>query len=62
MAGKSFKPSLVPIGLTVILLAAIVVYFAFYNQLGKETETTQYWYLKKKDGFVIYVKRMGEDI
>ncbi|HEY3251342.1 MAG TPA: hypothetical protein VGK25_09515 [Ignavibacteria bacterium] len=58
-----FRPSLVPaIGLTVVLLAAIIVYFAYYNQLGKDTQPTQYSVSERKDGFVIYVKKDGERI
>jgi len=64
MLANLFKPSLAPaIGLTVVLLAVIVVYFAYYNELNKdkqqllETSGEQ-----KRDEFIIYVKNDGERI
>jgi hypothetical protein len=59
------KPSLVPaIGLTVVLLAAIVVYFGYFNKLAdRETQVQQeVSYADNKGEFVIYVKKDGERV
>ena len=57
-----FRPSLMPaLGLTVILLVGIVIYFAYYSQLKKEeTATSRNFNLSAgtdKPELVIYVKR-----
>src|SRR5438477_7793291 len=56
-----FRPSLAPaLGLTVILLVGIVVYFAYYSQMNKEQVTNQYSFSTNSDQkpeFVIYVRK-----
>src|SRR4030095_13642929 len=55
MLANLFRPSLAPaIALTVVLIAAIVVYFGYYNRLGQQTQQTEYSVNEKKEGFVIY--------
>lgn len=59
------KPSLVPaIGLTVVLLAAVVVYFSFYNKLNQQDVkvSQEISYADKNGEFVIYVKKDGERV
>ena len=55
------RPSFVPaLGLTVILLVGIVVYFAYYSQFNKESGTTKQYSVSgsdQKPEFVIYVRR-----
>src|SRR5437868_14627957 len=58
-----FRPSFAPaLGLTVILLVGIVVYFAYYSQMNKEQtgapkEFSVSSNSDQKPGFVIYVKK-----
>ncbi len=57
-----FRPSLMPaLGLTVILLVGIVIYFAYYSQLKKEESVTSRNFNisagTDKPELVIYVKR-----
>jgi len=57
-----FRPSLAPaLGLTVILLVGIIVYFAYYSQLNKELsgEPKQYSISnsEQKPEFVIYIRK-----
>lgn len=64
MLANLFRPSLVPaIGLTVVILAAIIVYFAYFNELiqDKQAPTVQ-TYDEKKGEFVIYVKKDSERV
>jgi hypothetical protein len=58
------RPSLVPaVGLTVVLLVAIVVYFAYFNELNKDTQqVTEDMSVEKKGEFVIYVRKDGERV
>lgn len=59
------KPSLVPaVGLTVVLLAAIVIYFGYFNKLADEETQVQQEvsYADSKGDFVIYVKKDGERV
>lgn len=59
------RPSLVPaLSLSIVLLAAIIVYFTYYSKLVSEQETrvsaeNKY---QKKGEFVIYVKKDGERV
>ena len=64
MLANLFKPSLTPaIALTVVLLAVIVVYFAYFNELQKDNQpATEYSYSEKQGEFVIYVKKDGDRI
>jgi len=59
-----FKPSLVPaVGLTIVLLAVVVVYFAYFNELKKDNQPSQeYSSGEKKGEFVIYVKKDGDRV
>ena len=58
------RPSLVPaIGLTVVLLITVVVYFAYFNELKKDTQQTVVSGKDEKNGeFVIYVHKDGERV
>ena len=59
-----FRPSLVPVvGLTIVLLAVVVVYFAYFNELKKDNQpSTEYSSGEKKGEFVIYVKKDGDRV
>ncbi|NOS84481.1 MAG: hypothetical protein HOP31_05000 [Ignavibacteria bacterium] len=60
-----FRPSFVPaLGLTVVLLVAVVVYFGYYSKLNKsDTSNTQQFVSSTNQGdLIIYVKKDGEDI
>lgn len=60
-----FRPSFVPaLGLTVVLLVAVVVYFGYYSKLNQsDTSNTQQFVSSTNQGdLIIYVKKEGEDI
>jgi len=60
-----FRPSFVPaLGLTVVLLVAVVVYFGYYSKLNQShTSNTQQFVSSTNQGdLIIYVKKDGEDI
>jgi hypothetical protein len=60
-----FRPSLVPaLGLSVVLLAAIIVYFTYYSKLAsdQETKVSADNNSRQKGEFVIYVKKDGERV
>jgi len=60
-----FRPSFVPaLGLTVVLLVAVVVYFGYYSKLNQsDTSNTQQFVSSTNQGdLIIYVKKDGEDI
>lgn len=64
MLANLLRPSLVPaVGLTVILLAAIVVYFAYFNELQRDTRQPVENLGSEKNGeFIIYIHKDGERI
>lgn len=60
-----FRPAFVPaLGLTVVLLVAVVVYFGYYSKLNQsDTSNTQQFVSSTNQGdLIIYVKKDGEDI
>jgi len=60
-----FRPSFVPaLGLSVVLLVAVVVYFAYYSKLNDGlTENTQHFVSSTNQGdLIIYVKKDADDI
>ncbi len=60
-----FRPAFVPaLGLTVVLLVAVVVYFGYYSKLNQsDTSNTQQFVSSTNQGdLIIYVKKEGEDI
>jgi hypothetical protein len=59
------RPSLVPaLSLSIVLLAAIIVYFTYYTKLAgdQETKVSAENNSKQKGEFVIYVKKDGERV
>lgn len=57
-----FKPAFVPaLGLTVVLLIAVVVYFGYFSKMNDKTENTMVSYDTKQGEFVIYVKSDAKD-
>jgi hypothetical protein len=55
-----FRPSFAPaLGLTVVLLVAVVVYFGYFNKMNDQSpqNTSVSSDENKRDGFVIYVKK-----
>lgn len=60
-----FRPSFVPaLGLTVVLLVAVVVYFGYFSKMNSsDTSTTRQFVTSTNQGdLIIYVKKDGEDI
>ncbi len=60
-----FRPSFVPaLGLTVVLLVAVVVYFGYFSKLNQsDTSNTQQFVSSTNQGdLIIYMKKDGEDI
>ncbi|HMQ78516.1 MAG TPA: hypothetical protein PKE39_03220 [Ignavibacteria bacterium] len=60
-----FRPSLVPaLGLTVVLLVAVVVYFGYFSKLNQsDTSNTEQFVSSTNQGdLIIYMKKDGEDI
>lgn len=57
-----FKPAFVPaLGLTVVLLVAVVVYFGYFSKMNDKTENTMVSYDTKQGEFIIYVKSDAKD-
>lgn len=60
-----FRPSFVPaLGLTVVLLVAVVVYFGYFSKLNKSdnSNTQQFVSSTNQGDLIIYMKKDGEDI
>ena len=60
-----FRPSFVPaLGLTVVLLVAVVVYFGYFSKINKTdiSNTQQFVSSTNQGDLIIYVKKDGDDI
>jgi len=56
-----FRPSFAPaLGLTVVLLITVVVYFAYFSKMGKNENSVQLSSSDKQGEFVIYVRKDTE--
>lgn len=57
-----FKPAFVPaLGLTVVLLVAVVVYFGYFSKMNDKEENSLASYDTKQGEFIIYVKGDAKD-